>query len=274
MVMAAAEMNIATVAPGVRIAYQDEGDGAPAVVFLHGSFADHTYYAPQVEHLAARHRVLALDLRGHGCSDRPADGYRLSDLADDVLAVCDAAGVERAVVCGHSGLAIVALLCAARRPDLVAGVVMLDGTVLFPDEMRAQALAGLVPALETDAWAEAMKGWLLARTFGPYDSPELKERVAEAITGGTRQLAAPLMRDIFSSDHADALTASKCPLLYIHGSVPADLGRLRRLRPDAIVAAVAAAGHYMSLEVPDQVNAMLDRFLDRVVGAGGGRAQP
>jgi hypothetical protein len=51
----------------------------------------------------------------------------------------------------------------------------------------------------------------------------------------------------------------------VHGGIPADLARLRQLRPDAlVVASVAGAGHYMTLEVPDQVNAMLDRFLQIV----------
>ena len=261
---ATAEMRRATVAPGVQVAYQDAGQGSPTVVLLHGAFSSHSDYAAQVTHLARNHRVIAIDLRGHGQSDRPADGYRLRDIAADVLAVCDAAGVDRAVICGHSGMAIAALDCAALRPGLVAGVVLLDGTILFPDEVRAQALNGFVPALETDGWAQAMQGYLLARAIGPYDSPALKERVRSAIENGARQVAAPLMRDIFSSDHASELVAAPCPVMYIHGTVPTDLGRLREVRPDAIIGAVAGSGHYMSLEVPDQVNAMLDRFLDIV----------
>jgi pimeloyl-ACP methyl ester carboxylesterase len=51
------------------------------------------------------------------------------------------------------------------------------------------------------------------------------------------------------------------PLLFVHAFVPADLERLKPLRPDAVVASVAASGHFLTLSVPDQVNAMLDRFL-------------
>lgn len=92
------------IAQKVRIAYDDIGVGDPAVVLLHGMLANRSYYAAQAQHLAARHRVLSIDLRGHGSSDAPVDGhsYSLDTLADDVVRVCEEAGVARAVFCGHS----------------------------------------------------------------------------------------------------------------------------------------------------------------------------
>ena len=124
--------------------------------------------------------------------------------------------------------------------------------------------AGLgAPVLEGPGWAEAMQGYL-GRGFGPYDSPDLKARVMEEIGRGPGRLAAPLMRYVLSSDHASLIASSDCPLLYLHARVRTDLARLRELRPDALIAAVAGSGHWMMLEVRDQVNAMLDRFLDIV----------
>jgi pimeloyl-ACP methyl ester carboxylesterase len=60
-----------------HIAFDDIGSGDPAVVLLHGLFEDRTYYRAQAQHLAARHRVLNIDLRGHGESDVPEQGYSL-----------------------------------------------------------------------------------------------------------------------------------------------------------------------------------------------------
>jgi pimeloyl-ACP methyl ester carboxylesterase len=246
----------------VRIVFEDAGSGSPALVLIHGAFANRGHFASQVEHLARRHRVLAPDLRGHGDSDTPAEAFGICQVAEDVLAVCDAAGVERAVLCGHSWP--VALHVVAARPELVAGVVLLDGVVLLPEELRAQILSSLVPVLEGPGWAEAMRGFLIGRGI-PYDAPSLKARVAEEIGRGAATLAATMMRDVMSSDFSDELSSGDYPLLYVHGTVPADLARLRHLRPDALVACVAGAGHYMTLEVPEQVNAMLDRFLQLVV---------
>src|SRR5690348_12008252 len=92
---------------GLNIAYELAGSGDPAVLFIHGAFEDRTYFAPQVAHLAPRRRVVTLDLRGHGASDAPA-GVSMMDFAADVLGVAEAAGVERAILCGHSMGGVVA----------------------------------------------------------------------------------------------------------------------------------------------------------------------
>lgn len=51
---------------GVRLAYWEQGSGSPPMLFVHGWCCDHTYFAPQVEHFAANHRAISVDLRGHG----------------------------------------------------------------------------------------------------------------------------------------------------------------------------------------------------------------
>ena len=253
-----AGMKHRAVVNGLRIAYEDVGYGSPAVVLVHGAFGNRSHYAAQIEHLARRHRVLALDLRGHGESDVPKDGFRLRDYAEDVLAVCEAAGLDRYVLCGHS--MPVVLVAASIKPDRVAGVAVLDGTILFPEPLRSQVVADLVPALEGDGWIGAMQGFLAGRGVGPYDSAELKARVMAEIAEAPARIAAPLMRDVMTSDFSQLLTGG-FPLLYVHAGVPTDLTRLRELRPDVLLGSVVGSGHWMMLEVPDQVNAMLDRFL-------------
>lgn len=248
---------------GLTIAYEDIGSGAPAIVFAHGAFANRGHYAPQIEHLSKRHRVLALDIRGHGESDTPPGPFGIREAAEDVIAVCNAAGVDRAIIVGHSWA--VPLQVAEQQMDLVAGVVLLDGAVLMPENERTQILNDFVPVLEGPGWAAAMQGFLGGNGF-PYPAPALKARVLEEIAHGPSQLAAQLMRNVMSTDWSHQLSSATAPLLYVHGVMPADLRRLRELRPDAIVGAVAGGGHYISLEVPDQVNAMIERFIALAFG--------
>lgn len=240
----------------LRIAYDDVGTGDPAIVLTHGLFADRTYYQAQVRHLSRRHRVLNIDLRGHGESAVPEEGYSLDIFADDVIRVCDEAGVSRAVLCGHS--MAVALRAALRRPGLAAGVVLLDGVVLIPPAVREQQLQ-LVQTLRTDGWREALLG------FFPGIAGPAADRVRADISAVPRFYAEPIMRDITSSDGADELAALSCPLMYVHSQFPADLERLRRVQPDAIIEEIPGAGHWPMLTAPDQVNALLDRFLE-VIG--------
>lgn len=239
----------------VHIAYDDIGAGDPAVVLLHGLFGNRSYYAAQAHHLSARHRVLNMDLRGHGESDVPDSGYSLDVLADDVIRGCEEAGVRRAVFCGHSFP--VALRVVARRPDLAAGLVLVDGVVLLPLTER-QTQAGFADVLETDIWREALLGFFGGIAAGA------AERVRADIAAAPRVYAAPMMRDIASSDYADELASVRCPIMYVHARVPTDLDRLRALRPDAIVETIANVGHWPMLTAPDELNTALDRFLKRI----------
>jgi len=246
---------------GVEIAYEEAGRGDPALVLIHAPFGNRSHFAAVFDHLAKRHRVIALDLRGRGESAVPADGCRIMDLAGDVRAVCHAAGVDRAVLCGHSLGVTVALQVAALEPGLVAGVALLDAVVLFPESLRRQVLERLVPALAGSDWLAALHGYMASRMFGPFDPPEVRARIAQEIATFPAQMAAPLMHDGMNSDFSEQLAAGRYPLLFVHAHAPVDLERLKQLRPDAIVASVAASGHFLTLIVPDQVNAILDRFL-------------
>lgn len=245
----------------VDIAYVEAGEGEPAIVLIHPPLGFRGQLGPLFEHLARSHRVIAPDLRGTGASAKPPAGYAIADFAADVVAVCQDAGAEKIVLCGHSLGGAIALEVAAREPAMAAGVVLLDGAVLFPDAVRAQMLAGLMPALEGANWLEALRGYFASRMFGPFDPPTLQQQVLGQLAALPPQLPAAVMRDGIGQDFGPRIAAGRYPLLFIHAAVPADLARLKELRPDAMVASVVGSGHFMAEVVPDQVNAMLDRFL-------------
>jgi len=102
------------------------GRGAP-VVALHGLTASYVSFLGVAERLAGRRPVFALDLRGRGDSDKPAGPYGMPQHAQDVAAAMRAMGLEPSVVVGHSMGGFVAAALAAQEPELVAGVVLIDG---------------------------------------------------------------------------------------------------------------------------------------------------
>lgn len=249
----------------LRIVYESAGTGDPALVFIHGGFADRSYFALQVAHFAGRRRVVALDLRGHGESGIPGE-VTIDDFAADVLAVADAAGIESVILCGHSMAGIVGLKVALARPELVRGVAMVEGTVLFPEHVRQAGLTQLVPALAGECWFEPLSGYFHGRIIAPQDPEELVQRVLADARRTSPEFARTLFASLFSSDYAVELEKVRCPLLYIHAKTPTDLRRLRELRPDALIEQMVDSGHYPMLTAPDQVNAMLDRFLEVLEG--------
>ena len=130
----------------VQMFFTDEGTGDPPLVFVHGYTCDSHDWSWQLPHFTQEHRVLAVDLRGHGRSSAPPDGYSPEELASDVAALLESLHVARVVAVGHSlGGAVVSAL-AVEYPDLVAALVCVDPAYLLPDDTGVNA-APMITAL-------------------------------------------------------------------------------------------------------------------------------
>jgi lipase len=129
------------------------GRGAP-VVALHGLTANYLNFIGIAESLAGRLPMFALDLRGRGDSDKPDSPYGMAQHARDVAAAMRAMGLGASIVIGHSMGAFVATALAAQDPELVAGLVLIDGghvpaapAVTAPDQGLNSALASRIEQL-------------------------------------------------------------------------------------------------------------------------------
>ena len=98
----------------------------PALFLLHGLSSNSLVWARMAAELDSR-RIVALDQRSHGLSDRPSEGYGSDELVGDAAHAIEELGLGRPLVGGHSWGASVALELAARRPDLASGLVFVDG---------------------------------------------------------------------------------------------------------------------------------------------------
>lgn len=113
-------------ARGIQFHYAEAGSGEDVVLCLHG-WPQHWYeWRRLMPALAARHRVLALDLRGFGWSDAPKDGYEKENMAEDVLAVLDELGIERVKLVGHDWGGWIGFLLALRAPARIERYLALN----------------------------------------------------------------------------------------------------------------------------------------------------
>ena len=141
---------------GVRLCFEEAGSGTPPLLFVHGWTCDHTFFAPQFEHFGRAHRVIAVDLRGHGASDKPQQDYTITAFADDVRWLCEQVGAEKPVLIGHSMGGVIALVVAARYPDLPAAIVTLD-SLIVPTAEVDEMVPVLVAALRGPAFREVQR---------------------------------------------------------------------------------------------------------------------
>ena len=110
---------------GVRLYWRVEGEPErPALLLLNSIGTDLGLWDRVVPHLLPDFRIVRLDTRGHGASDAPAGEYSLTMLASDARAVLDAAGIERARVCGVSLGGMIAMRLALDAPERVEGLVL------------------------------------------------------------------------------------------------------------------------------------------------------
>ncbi len=115
----------------------------PPVVLLHGVLQSGEGMRHLAERLSLDREVLVPDLRGRGESDRPDGGYDPATMADDVAALIDRVGIERPALIGRLHGGLVAYHLAARRPELVSGVVLGDANPEVTADRAAQALAAV-----------------------------------------------------------------------------------------------------------------------------------
>jgi pimeloyl-ACP methyl ester carboxylesterase len=246
---------------GLRLAYEDRGAGKPSFVFVHGWTCDRSFFAPQAEYFSRRHRVVSLDLRGHGASDKPDGPYSIAARADDVARAIGELGLGKAIAVGHSSGGSIALQLAAAHPDRVAAIVMVDpAPFAFSPELRA-GFEGLAAAIEAGD-QEPRRQFITQNLFLPTSDRQLVESVANAMLAAPARVAASGLKGIVAFDGAAAAANCKVPALHLAATPPFNPPHLMtQWLPQVVNGWVVGSGHFSQLEVPDQVNAMIEGFL-------------
>jgi pimeloyl-ACP methyl ester carboxylesterase len=244
---------------GVHLAFDDIGVGSP-IVLVHGFACDHRFFARQIEGLSSRHRVIAVDLRGHGISDAPQIDYTMQAFAADLAWLCGELELSRPVIVGHSMGGNVALEFAARYPDLARGILLIDSQ-LFAPEAKIDFLRAVLDGLRTDDY-QAILRRAAAKLFISTDDPARKEWILTSMAKTSWHVLVSAFQHMIAHDAAWAVKACSMPLAYIGAACPlGDVEKLKAECPNIMTAQTLGAGHFSILEVPDQINSMIAQFV-------------
>ena len=252
-------------ADNVQIGYDVRGRG-PALVLIHGWASDRTVWREQVDLFSRSHTVITLDLGGHGASGVNRKSWTIASLAQDVEAVVKSAGLRRTVLIGHSMGGPVALLAAARMPDIVVGVIGVDtlhnAEVRMPEEQIKQILA----SFESDFSGTMSQG--LRAMFSDKTDPALVTRVAERAQKTDKRAALPLLRDLYEMDLKPAFSAVKKPVRCVNAGPwepwgPPTLVETNRKYANFDAVVIQGVRHFPMLERPAEFNKHLQEILQR-----------
>ncbi|RWB52529.1 alpha/beta fold hydrolase [Mesorhizobium sp.] len=244
------------------------GSGAP-VLFIHGVGMNAAIWQPQIERMADRWDVIAIDLLGHGRSPLPPQAPELADYARQAIRLLDHLGLDNVSVVGHSMGALVAQELALLAPERVGRIVSLNAVFRRPPELadavreRAAALTG-----RGDAAGAAQT---IARWFGdpvPAGLTAAAEKTAAALGEVDPEGYARTYR-LFAradADHAERLPTLAVPALFITGSEdknssPAMSAAMARLAPHGRCTVLPGERHMMAVAAPDLTTRHIADFL-------------
>jgi pimeloyl-ACP methyl ester carboxylesterase len=243
---------------GIRIHSESTGRG-PTIIFVHGWTCDATSWSAQVPAFSDDHRVIVLDLPGHGKSGSPAAGaFSMELFARAVEAVRAEAGAEKIVLVGHSMGAPVIRKYALLYPQRVAGVVAVDGSL----DVRGFAGrgGGALPAMTREARENMIRGM-----FVPTTPTAVQEKILATMLGTPEATANGAMAAMFGQTAApdEVIRAPALAVVAGTGRVP-DTAAMKAIVPDFEATQVAGTGHFLMLEKPAEFNQLLQAFLDRI----------
>lgn len=255
----------------VALCYRDIGTG-PTVLMLHGTTATLGVWEPIAARAGCHARVVVLDQRGHGRSDKPAHGYAAEDFGDDLHQVITELDCAPVIIAGHSLGARNAIVFAAAHPELVAGVVAADYTPYVEPEVLDDLEARVRGGDRTFGSTAEIAGYIHDRyplmagnavqrrvEYGYYRDGDVYRPHADPD-------AMVQTVDGLRTDFAEALRAVRQPVTILRGehsrivSVAA-FERTTADRPDLRTVVVPGADHYLPEVAPAPVYAEIARML-------------
>ena len=253
---------------GIAINYEVQGDG-PWVVMSHSLACALGMWAPQIEALKAKYRVLCFDTRGHGGSDAPAGAYTLEQMAEDLHGLLSALGVQRPHFVGLSMGGMIGMTFALAHPGVFRSLVLCDTTSRYPPELRAvwddriktATTKGMEPLVEP-----TLQRWFTAPFLA--QRPAAVERVARMIRSTPPQGYAGCCHAIPRIDLTRRLSSLDCPVQVIVGEedvgTPVAMAReIHEAAPGSQLVIIPNASHLSNLEQPEAFNRALLDFLAR-----------
>lgn len=230
---------------GIRTWYDERGAGEP-VVLLHGAIVDSRCFAGNLDALAGSFRLFMPERRGHGHTPDPGGPLSPQHMATDTAAFLETVVGAPAPLVGYSAGAVVALLTALARPDLVSRLVLISGAFHQDGWLLPPAAPADIPQVIHDQHAEVSPD-------GPGHLTSVIERIAASAEAGDLALTAAALRTV------------ACRTLVLVGdddavSLEHTISLFRAL-PDAELAVVPGASHTLLIEKPELCTTLVATFL-------------
>lgn len=255
-------------ADGVPLSCEVHGSGEPTLVFVHGWSCDARYWREQVPYFAKSHRVVVLDLAGHGHSGQGRTRYTMASFGADVKAVTDAVGAEQVILVGHSMGGSVVAEAARLMPGRVIGLIGVDTLENVEYPLTQEEFVRMTAPLREDfrAGSRAFVGQMLSTNT----DPALREWILSDMSAAPPAVAMSAMDEMMGQfirgEAAKVFEQVRVPVISVNGSlwpIHYEVNRRHMLSYDAIV--LDGADHFLMMNRPGEFNAALEQAIQRLM---------
>jgi pimeloyl-ACP methyl ester carboxylesterase len=249
--------SVVTAADGVPIHYEAKGKGEPALVFIHCWSCDRTLWENQVAFFAKNHRVVTIDLPGHGESGKGRTNWSIDGYGEDVKRVVTKLDLKRVVLIGSSMGGPVVLEAARLMPERVVAIVPVDTLQNVEQKMSGEQVDAMMKQIQSDYKAQITQ-YANQYLFAPGTPAAVKARVLSQAISMPTELGMPIIRASSQYDPIPTLRTLKMPIRAINSDLyPTNIEGNRKYAPQFEAAIIKGVGHYPMLEDPALFNELL-----------------
>ena len=254
-------------ADGTPIAYEVHGIGEPTLILVHGWSCDARYWREQLAHFSARHRVVTVDLAGHGHSGTGREDYTMRSFGEDVKAVADAVGADQMILVGHSMGGLVIAEAAHLLSGRVLGLIGIDALHDLNFPVSEEHTAEMIAPLEADFSAACRQ--FAAAMILPNTDAGLAEWIQADMAAAPARVALSAMREymqLWITGAGPALFDElPLPIVVVCADlwpVNAEANRQHMRFFEAIV--LEGTDHFLMLGAADEFNRALEEAIAKI----------
>lgn len=242
---------------GVPIHYTVEGRGEPALVFVHCWNCNRHFWDAQLRSFRKTHRVVAIDLAGHGDSGKNRKDWTIEAFGDDVKSVVDKLGLKRVVLVGSSMGGPVCLEAARNLGNRVVGIVPVDTLLDVEEKAPPERVEEVIQEMKEN-YEGATTNYVTENLFSATTPEPVRKRVLELVTSASPRVSVAMIRASMDYDPVPALREIKAPIHAINSDMrPTNLETNRKHAARFDVEIMKGVGHYPMLENPSRFNKLL-----------------
>jgi len=254
-------------ADGNEIHYQVQGQGKPALIFIHGWCCDRSYWDAQLPYFAHKYIVVAIDLAGHGESGLDRKEWTMGAFGEDVVAAVNKLNLEQVVLVGHSMGGPVILEAARRMPKRVIGLVGVDTLQNFEDKFTQEQIDDMLTPLRSN-FAEATRNFVRTM-FTPNSDPALVEKIAADMSFASQEIGLGALEgyvDFQNNEKIQVLQEVQAPITCISSDkYPTNVETNQRYAPSFQAKIMSGVGHFNMMEDPETFNRLLEEAVQEFV---------